>query len=256
MRKFVMLLMLTAAAWSAPKPVMKSSVATPAPGQKVDLTFHVSEDGAKLTDYETVHEKKCHLILVSADYKDFQHVHPVLDKTGTFTMKNVAFQRPGRYYVFFDVTPEGSQQILKRFEVQVRGQGEPLVLKEDLSKKTIGGVTVALEPMPMPLKVGDAMLHFRLSQNGKPVTDVKPFMGAMGHVVALGQGGKPFLHIHPMEGHDGHHGGHHGGHHQHEAVPGEVVFHASFPKPGLYKVWGQFLRGSQMLIAPFTVKVV
>ena len=252
MRRVLILLLLLVGALPAlaqPVPVMKSSVTNPKPGQKVDLTFHVAEGKQKLTDYETVHEKKCHLMLISADYQDFQHEHPVLDKTGTFTMKNVVFKRPGLYYIFFDVTPEGSKQILKRFDFKVQGQGAPLVLKEDMASKTVHGVTAKLVTMPAPLKRGDAMLHFQLSRNGKPVTDVQPFMGAMGHVVALGRDGKPFLHIHPMDSHHGHEGMNHHG------KPGEIVFHANFPQPGLYKVWGQFVRGKQMLIMPFTVKV-
>lgn len=269
MKRLWILLVMLLASWPAlaqPVPVMKPSVQNPKPGQKVDLTFHVSEGNQKITDYETVHEKKCHLMLISADYKDFQHEHPVLDKTGTFTMKNVVFKRPGLYYVFFDVTPEGSKQILKRFDFKVQGQGEPLVLKEDMAVKTVGGVTAKLVTMPAPLKKGDAMLHFQLSRNGKPVTDIQPFMGAMGHVVALGKDGKPFLHIHPMESNDphaGHEGMNHGGmdhgNMNHgggaKAKPGEIIFHANFPEPGLYKVWGQFVRGKQMLIMPFTVRV-
>ena len=245
-------------ALAQPVPVMKTSVAAPKPGQKLSMTFQVNDGKQKLAEYETVHEKKCHLIMISADYKDFQHIHPVLDKTGTFTIHNVAFNRPGLYYVFFDVTPEGSKQILKRFDFKVQGQGAPLVLKEDMAPKTMAGdVKVDLVPMPMPLKKGDAMLHFRLSRKGKPVTDIQPFMGAMGHVVALGKDGKPFLHIHPMDSKGGGHDMEGMDHSKmdHKPTPGEIVFHASFPQPGLYKVWGQFVRGKQMLIVPFTVKV-
>jgi len=257
---FLLLVLLPVQVFAQPVPVMKSSVAFPKPGEKVSLSFHVSEANRPLTDYETVHDKKCHLIMVSADYQDFQHIHPLLDKKGSFNIGNVAFKRPGLYYVFFDVTPEGSKQILKRFDFKVQGQGAPLVMKEDMQAKTVDGVTVKLEPMPMPLKAGNSMLHFRLARAGKPVTDLQVLMAAMGHVVALGPEGKPFLHIHPMDAKGDHAGmaGMEGMDHSGmsmKAAAGEVIFHANFPKAGLYKVWGQFQRGGKMLIVPFTVKV-
>lgn len=260
----------------------------PQPGKPVDLTFQVKQGGEALTDFDVVHEKTSHLILVSSDYTDFQHVHPDLDAKGTFTIRDVVFNKPGRYYVFLDVTPQGSRQIVKRFEVPVQGKAAPLVLKEDTRDLKAADMRIRLKTMPATLKKGDAMLHFELTRDGKPVTEIRPFMGAMGHVIAMGKDGAPFLHIHPMEsGGDGHAG--------HAAAPtaaayscpmhpevtsdkpgicpkcnmkltkpdasaapakpGEVAFHATFPAAGLYRVWGQFQVGDAMVIAPFTVKV-
>lgn len=263
-------LLLAALAWPSvagakPTVVLEPSVKAPKPGQKLDLAFKVVEDGQPLTSFDTVHEKTSHLMLISADYTDYQHIHPELDAKGNFVMRDVTFRRPGLYYIFFDVTPQGSDQIVKRFDFKVQGQGAPLVLKEDLRDRGAEGVRIHLMPMPMPLKTGDAMLHFQLTRNGEPVTNIKPLMGAMGHVVALGKGGEPYLHIHPLEG-----GGHegmsgmsgHGGHDMSgmkmdpaDGKPGEVAFHARFPKPGLYQIWGQFAVGDVVIIAPFTVRV-
>ena len=33
-----------------------------------------------------------------------------------------------------------------------------------------------------------------------------------------------------------------------------VAFHTLFPKPGRYRVWAQFHRGDQLVIAEFTVE--
>lgn len=260
------------------------------PGQPVELRFQVKDQNNVLTDFDVVHEKTSHLILVSSDYTDFQHVHPTLDAKGTFLIKNVVFHKSGLYYVFMDVTPQGSAQVLKRFDLKVQGASRPLVLKEDMRDKLAGGVQVHLTTNPSPLKPGDSTLRFTLTRQGKPVTDLQPLMGAMGHVIALGPGGAPFLHIHPLGGHEAHAemAGMQGmdktytcpmhpevrsdkpgscpkcGMNLTQASdpsmnpktgPGEVAFHANFPRPGLYKVWGQFQRGSSMLIAPFTVRV-
>lgn len=279
---------LSLAGNAQPQPSLTVSQKQIVPNRPVDLTFQVKEGGQTLTDFEVVHEKTSHLILVSQDYTDFQHVHPTLDARGRFAIKQVSFHNPGLYYVFLDVTPQGSKQIVKRFEVHVQGQGRPLVLKEDTRDQKVGELTVHWQSTPSPLKKGDAMLHFQLSRQGKPVTDLEPLMGAMGHVIALGKDGAPFLHIHPLEGKDA--ASHtvptaaytcemHPEVHSDKpglcpkcnmklisakqsadfqkmvAKPGEVIFHANFPAPGLYKVWGQFQRKGAMVIAPFTVKV-
>lgn len=272
----------------APVLSMTPSVASPKSGQPVDLTFKVQQDGTALTDFDVVHDKTSHLMLVSSDYSDFQHVHPTLDGNGTFRIEDVVFHRPGPYYVFLDVTPQGSKQIVKRFDFKVQGTPKPLVLSEDLKDKGWQGLRVRLLPMPQPLKKGDAMLHFQLTRDGQPVQDLKPYMGAMGHVVALGKDGKPFLHIHPLDepvgknssASPGASSDPHAGHNMGGAKPatpsdphaghgmtnppsgamkpsglGQVAFHATFPSAGLYKVWGQFWVGDAVIIAPFTLRV-
>lgn len=278
-------LLLAAAVWAQPQLTMSASPKKIQVGQPVKLTFQVREGNLTLTDFDVVHEKTSHLIVVSADYADFQHVHPSLDARGTFTLTDLRLRRPGRYYVFLDVTPQGSRQIVKRFELQVEGQGQPLVLREDVVDKAVGDIRCRLVTEPARLKAGDALLRFRLTRQGQPVTNIEPFMGALGHVIALGKDGAPFLHIHPLDGeHDGHSPAAYTCEMHPEVVsdrpgtcpkcsmrlisakqkselaavkvgPGEVVLHANFPKPGLYKVWGQFQVGGRMLIMPYTVRV-
>jgi hypothetical protein len=311
-----LILPVSGQAGKAPVVSLTLSNKTPKPGEPVNLTFQVKQDGEALTDFDVVHEKTSHLILVSSDYTDFQHVHPDLDDKGTFTIRDVVFTRPGPYYVFMDVTPQGSRQIVKRFEVPVQGKAAPLVLKEDTRDRGAADMRIRLKTDPVKLKTGDAMLHFELTRGGQPVTDIKPFMGAMGHVIAIGKNGAPFLHIHPMESAGDNHAGHGATAAAYScpmhpevtsdkpgvcpkcnmkltkpaatyscpmhpevtsdkpgicpkcnmkltkpdnstatARPGEVAFHANFPAPGLYRVWGQFQVRDAMIIAPFTVKV-
>ena len=69
-------------------------------------------------------------------------------------------------------------------------------------------------------------------------------MGAGGHSVIISSDIQEFLHVHPAE----------------EVKPDwkggpHVSFGTSFPKPGLYKVWGQFQHKGRIIMADFVLKV-
>jgi hypothetical protein len=54
-----------------------------------------------LTDYEEYYEKKMHLIVISEDLQEFQHIHPEMSADGTF-LATMNLQRPTKYKVFTD----------------------------------------------------------------------------------------------------------------------------------------------------------
>jgi hypothetical protein len=69
-------------------------------------------------------------------------------------------------------------------------------------------------------------------------------MGAVGHVVIISSDRKEFLHVHPTQ----------------EVSPGwnggpKVSFSTSFPKPGIYKAWGQFQHNRRTVTADFILNV-
>jgi hypothetical protein len=79
-----------------------------------------------------------------------------------------------------------------------------------------------------------------LDSTDKPVTDLQPYLGAMGHLVVISADGKLYVHAHPVEG---------------TAANGVVEFAAHFSRPGIYKGWGQFQRAGQVHTVPFVLKV-
>lgn len=98
-----------------------------------------------------------------------------------------------------------------------------------------GAVMAELVSQPRALYAGlHSTLMFRLSDaQGKPLTDLGPYIGAMGHCVALSEDSRIYLHSHPeqlMTPLEGERGG------------PVVAFHTVFPKAGVYRVWGQFRR--------------
>jgi hypothetical protein len=82
--------------------------------------------------------------------------------------------------------------------------------------------------------------------DGQPITDLQPYLGAMGHCVIVSEDGQTYLHSHPEQLFNptpDTHGG------------PAVMFHTIFPHPGLYKIWGQFQRNGKVLVSSFVVNV-
>ena len=110
------------------------------------------------------------------------------------------------------------------------------------------GVRAQLKFANNPLPIGKTTpLTFVLTDvaNGKPIADLEPYLGAMGHLLLIHQDGQTFVHSHPMEDEAA----------MAKAKGGVVAFNARFPKMGLYKAWGQFQRGGKVVTLSFVMNV-
>ncbi len=253
-------------------------------GKAVPMVFTLKDaKGAPVKDLDPVHEKVLHLLVVSKDLSWFTHEHPTRRADGAFTMP-MTFPAGGEYTLYFDFTPKGAPKQVVPVKVTARGTPKaamPLPVDAD-KPKTIDGFTVALDTEGA-IKAGDkAHMSFTVTKDGKPVTTLRPYLGAMGHLVIISQDGTQFVHAHPHEGgehaEEGHnaHGGHGtdakkadqpGGAGHGDAAPKtaaqtggpKVDFEAHFKESGTYKAWGQFNVGTaekeQVLTVPFTFTV-
>jgi hypothetical protein len=68
------------------------------------------------------------------------------------------------------------------------------------------------------------------------VTDLDPYLGARGHLVAIREGDGAYLHVHP-------------------AGEDELAFDTEFDEPGRYRLFLQFNHGGAVRTAAFTVQV-
>jgi hypothetical protein len=256
-------------------------------GKAAAMVFTLKDaKGVPVKDLDTVHEKVLHLLAVSKDLSWFAHEHPTRRADGAFTMP-MTFPAGGEYTLYFDFTPKGTPQQVVPVKVTASGTPKAAVsLTVDADKpKTIDGFTVALDTEGAITAGGKAHMSFTITKDGKPVTTLRPYLGAMGHLVIISQDGTQFVHAHPHEGGEHGEGGHdaHGGHGGHGAdakkddhaggaghggaapkaaaqVGGpKVDFEAHFKEPGTYKAWGQFNVGTtekeQVLTVPFTFTV-
>ena len=212
---------------------------TPA-GGRTRLDFQVlTSSGRPLLDYTREHEKDLHLIVVRRDLTGFQHVHPRLDsETGTWSVD--VRLTPGVWRVIADFTPEGWDGITLADDVSVAGDFRPAALPADDRTATLrtaeGVYTVTLEGDTAP--GASTVLTTRVELDGEPVTDLEPYLGAFGHLVAMRAGDLGYLHVHPEEGEPG---------------PG-VDFATAFPTPGTYRLFLDFQHHGTVRTAAFTVE--
>jgi hypothetical protein len=212
-------------------------------GNNVPLRFRITDSaGAAVTRYIDSHENRLHLIVVRRDMVGFQHVHPVLDGDGTWSVP-VDLSRAGDYRVFADFVPAGGEALTLGADLHVAGRYDPRPLPVAQTSTVVDGYTVTLSGTPEANE--SSMLTLTVSRNGKPVTDLQPYLGAYGHLVALRVSDLAYLHVHPMgEPGDGA-----------TASGPEIGFHTTVPSNGDYRLFLDFKHDDVVRTAEFTVSV-
>lgn len=214
-----------------------------ATGRETPLQFQILDDsGAPVTQFQESHEKLLHLIVVRNDLAAFQHVHPVLDATGTWRVP-LDLSRAGDYRVFADFVPAGGPALTLGANLHVAGRYDPRPLPPAEAVSDVDGYTVTLRGAPA---AGEAStLTLSVARDGRPVDDLQPYLGAYGHLVALRAPDLAYLHVHPMgEPGDG-------------VTPAgpEINFHTTFPSAGDYRLFLDFQHRGVVRTAEFTVSV-
>ncbi|MFE0786152.1 hypothetical protein [Streptomyces mutabilis] len=222
-------------------------LATPrvAAGQRAELRFTVRDaSGDAVTSYRREHDKELHLIVASRDLVTYRHLHPTRAADGTWSTP-VDLPSAGGYRVFADFTPatKGAENLTLGADLAASGRYEPARLPAPDSAVTTDGYRVELAGSLRPGKAGE--LKLRVSRDGEPVTDLQPYLGAYGHLVALRSGDLAYLHVHPNgEPGDG------------ATRPGpEISFTATAPSAGTYRLFLDFRHQGEVRTAAFTVRV-
>jgi hypothetical protein len=212
-------------------------------GTQTELRFTIQgPDGKPVTKYTKTHEKDLHLIVVRRDLSGFHHVHPTLAADGTWSIP-FTFTAGGTWRLYADFQPAGHDTtITLGTDVNVTGLYVPVPVAEPASVYSFDGYDVTLQGTPVAGK--ESELTFAVNRNGKPVTDLQPYLGAFGHLVSLRGGDLAYLHNHPAQ----------------HAEPGmkggpSITFGTTFPTAGTYSLFLDFQHAGKVHTAEFTVKV-
>ena len=142
--------------------------------------------------------------------------------------------------MFQDYTPAGGSHQVGRQNITVKGKALPetklpvqtLAWEEKGYKATLASANGFTVNSPIELKAN-------VSSNGKPITDLELYLGALAHIVVVSEDTKEYLHVHPMDS---------------EAKGPEITAHTNFPKAGKYKVFMQFAHAGKVHTASFVIE--
>ncbi len=211
-------------------------------GAASQLRFTIPDaQGKPIKTFAVSHDAKVHFILIRNGLDQFAHLHPNLDPaTGTLTT-DYTFPVGGIYHLFADYQESGQMMMTATARVEVAGDAPVATeLTPDVPGLLKGNGIEAKVSIEGAKPGVEAKVRFEVLDGGTPVTDLEPYMGAMGHLVVVSADAKQYVHAHPMEKAE---------------AKNIVTFGATFPAAGVYKGWGQFKRGGHVRIVPFVVKI-
>ena len=215
------------------------------PDEPSVLAFQILDrDGEPLTEFETEYEEELHLITVRSDGTEYRHVHPELDPTtGTWSLP-WTWDAAGSYRVYADfTTADGTAVTLSRM-VDVAGTVEAQPVTDVSVRDQVDGFDVTIDG---DLTAGSASdVTVAVTRDGQPVTELEPYLGAFGHLVALRQGDLAYLHVH-AQGDEPQTG---------DLAGPEIAFAAEAPTAGRYLLYLDFQVDGQVHTAQFVLDAV
>jgi hypothetical protein len=230
--------------------------------QPLRLSFAAPQtNSAPVRFLEYVHERPLHLLIVSEDLAEFEHVHPTLVAGDRYELAHT-FKHGGRYRLYADFTAPGATQRIENFDLTLNGprcQAAPLCADAVLQKER-DGLQVGLASAQL-LRAGEDVelaLTIRAAKTGQPISDLEPFLGAWAHFVIIDERQTNFIHAHPLEALQFAQAAQQAHVHSDATLgppPAVIRTLTSFPRPGLYKLWAQFQRSGQVITQPFVLQV-
>ena len=205
-------------------------------GREEAFGFRILDQaGHTARGFDEQHGERMHLIVVRRDLTHYQHLHPSVGEDGTWSVPLV-LPEPGVYRAFADFSVNGRALTLG-VDLIAPGNLEFAPLPDPTSVVHVDGYEIRLDSGRPPAGA-ESLLTFRITQQGQDIEELEPYLGALGHLVALREGDLAFLHVHPTGG-----------------GRSEVTFHAVFPSMGRYRLFLQFAHAGQVRTAAFTMEV-
>lgn len=225
---------------------------TPSAEEPFTLSLNiVNHDDTPVSEFDVVHDKLLHLIVVSDDLTEFLHVHPEYQGEGVFVLDDAVLPRAANYALFADFTPTGDTQQVVRLNLATLDAEEATAeLVPSPQEVTVEPLKVKLD-LPAELKAGeDVTLGFHITDaaTGEPVDTLDEYLGAAGHLVILDQSVETYLHTHPE--HD-----EHAGHTMNPKYGPDIEFTTQFPEIGSYAMWLQVQYQGEIYTAPFVIEI-
>ena len=198
-------------------------------------------DGNVVTDFIDHQTKPLHLYVVRKDLTVFRHLHPTLDKDGTWSAR-LTLPEPGSYRVIAEFVARADaasgDYAMVAGTATVGGKASPA---PDAADEADQGVTVAFDRPLAKGPDGEMALVVR-GPGGKPV-DLGTYLGAYAHVTGFRTATGSVAHLHPLEGP------------RQEADGTRLTFHTQFSDAGDYLFYVQLRVAGFLYTLPVRARV-
>lgn len=224
------------------------------PGQPTNIIYKIKDDqGNILKDFDVVHEKIMHFIIVRKDLQYFKHIHPSFNATSEEFEIPVTFAADGDYRVFADFTPTMSQvgpdgtklpvTVFQDIKVGNLANYKLLLIGGAERVKTYGDYEITLIPnSDLLVSKNSQNFYFEIKKSGTLVTNLEAYLGVLGHTVVLREGDLQFVHAHAIQKIT-------------DPQTGKVRFAIAFPETGNYKLFSQFQHEGKIITSDFVVNI-
>lgn len=230
----------------------------PQAGKDIQLRFQVfdASNGNPVTLFNKTYGEIVHLIIVDSELEYFSHIHPTHQDSEFSTTTTLPHE--GRYHIYLDFQPFGAIEQQLAFTLDVGTEVTPAIPKTQSMDRTqtFGSYEVTLDtPSPLQadkMSIGEQPFTFTIKDDktGKPITTLKPYLQAFGHLVMIHQKTYDYIHVHPAA----------------LRVPkpdengGPTVEFLPLGlygpiKPGIYRVFAQFNPNNNLFTSDLTIEV-
>ncbi|ALG10881.1 hypothetical protein [Kibdelosporangium phytohabitans] len=210
--------------------LLTTSPSGPVLGEPFTVGFDLVDGstGLPVDDLAVHHDAIAHLVITSQDGQFFRHLHPLRTKAGRVEAR-VTADRPGKYLAYLDIerVAAGGQLVSGTFEVT----GPPRPVSAQSRSLTFP----AARPVTIEVDTGS--------------TGLQSWLGMPGHLITRDHDGGFLGHAHERSmssTSDGTVAGH----------GPRLRFATSFPRPGRYFAWVQYVRDFRVVTVPHVVEVV
>jgi hypothetical protein len=192
-------------------------------------------DGKAIRRFDRDNTKLLHLIVVRTDLTGYQHLHPELERDGTFTI-GLRTARPGAYRAITDFVIDGRKYVLGT-DLIASGPVHSIPLPPPSLQSVADGYAVELQ-RPARLTAGqEAQLTFHITRRGQPIHDLQPYLGSYAHLVALHAPELAYSHVHPVSA---------------DPRDGAITFKTELRERGTYRLFLQFQTHGHVHTTAFT----
>jgi hypothetical protein len=209
------------------------------PGLPGELRFTViGPDGLPVTAFTPTPRDPgpLHAVVIRRDAAGFQRLDPTMDPDGTWRTP-LRLPAPGVWRAFVDATPTAGPAIVLGVDLFAAGPFEPFTFPPSRTT-TIGDFQLRLDGDLVP--GASSQVFATVSRDGVAVTELQPYLGAFGKLVALREGDLAYTAADgsPAVG---------------DRAGPAVAFTARVPSAGTYRLFFQFRVADVMHTAEFTV---